>query len=104
MEPRGFEPLTSAVQSRGRLLAVVRHCVWRERVFALYEPNTLNLVRGCVWLLAGGFWPRWCSDWCSVGGPAFWLNGARVTDTSWRAAAGWWRSYSLGVKRKRAPR
>jgi hypothetical protein len=65
VEPRGFEPLTSAVQSRGRLLAVVRRCVWWERVFALHASNTLNLVRGCVWLLAGGFWPRWCSYWCS---------------------------------------
>jgi hypothetical protein len=50
---------------RGRLLAVVRRCVWWEREFALCAPNTLNLVRGCVWLLAGDFWPRWCSNWCS---------------------------------------
>src|SRR5918998_3686578 len=29
------------------------------------RPNSRRLARGCVWLLAGGFWPRWWSERCS---------------------------------------
>ena len=27
--------------------------------------NRRRLARGCVRPLAGGSWPRWCSEWCS---------------------------------------
>jgi hypothetical protein len=47
------------------LFVAVRPCLWMEVEFRIDRPNRGRVAHGCMWLLAGGFWPRWCSDWCS---------------------------------------
>jgi hypothetical protein len=48
VEPRGIEPLTSALPARERLLMVVRLCPWLGRDFTIGMGSAANLARSCA--------------------------------------------------------
>src|SRR5215208_5649075 len=66
VDPRGLEPLTSAMRERYCLPLVVRLCTWLGRDFTIGMGSAANLARSCAYMCAGGSWPRWCSGWCTL--------------------------------------
>jgi hypothetical protein len=48
VEPRGIEPLTSALPARERLLMEVRLCSWSGRRLAIGVGIAANLARRCM--------------------------------------------------------
>ena len=111
MEPRGFEPLTSAVQSQIHTVVAVRYCseIPAKQPIRLYDASQLFAVVPVGWCTTGVFGvPRLA---CVPGqGRRAGLSCYRPTRKGWtRQSAGWSRSCSrlrrteVGPARKPAP-